>query len=133
MVMDEKITTTKPKAKEIQPYVERLVTKAKTGQLHQRRLVLARVTTEEAAAKLFNDLAKRFANRNGGYTRIRPAGYRRGDNAAMATLSFTEEPPKAEKPVHRNKNQVASSRTKASEAKSSEALGKGREKTDVKK
>lgn len=97
LVLEEKIVTTKPKAKEVAPYVERLISKAKVGTLHSRRQLLKLVTTDQAVSKLVNDLAPRFANRNGGYTRIKSAGYRQGDDAEMALLSFTEEAKQAKK------------------------------------
>src|SRR5687767_14211641 len=92
LVMEEKVTTTKPKSKLLQPYIERLITKAKQGGLARRRQALAALSTDEAATKLFEDLGKRFAKRAGGYTRIKAAGWRRGDNAELATISFTEQP-----------------------------------------
>lgn len=90
LVIKERITTTKPKAKEIAPYLERLITKAAQNTLHSRRQVRAAVNTLEAADKLCNDLGPRFKERPGGYTRIQPAGFRRGDNAEMATVSLVE-------------------------------------------
>lgn len=100
LVLEEKIVTTKPKAKEVAPYVERLVSKAKVGSLHSRRQLQTLVTTDKAVRKLIDDLAPRFSKRNGGYTRIKTAGYRQGDDAELATVSFTEEPKKVEtKPV----------------------------------
>ena len=91
LVLNESITTTKPKAKSVQPYIERLITKCKQGGLHQRRQVLTQLN-RGATEKLFADLAQRFAKRNGGYTRLQAAGWRRGDNAQLATISFTEKP-----------------------------------------
>lgn len=98
LVMHESMSTTKPKAKELSPYVERLITKAKNGTLHSRRQITAAINTEEAAQKLMNDLAVRFKNRSGGYVRIEDKGFRAGDDARLATISFTEKPlPKAKK------------------------------------
>lgn len=100
LVLQESITTTKPKAKAVQPYVERLVTKGKLGGLHRQRQVRA-VLSEDATKKVFDDLAKRFASRKGGYTSIKAAGSRRGDNAELATISFTEKATESEKAAPR--------------------------------
>lgn len=92
LVMAEKVTTTKPKAKVLIPYFEHLVTMAKKANLAAVRQVRAAVATDEAATKLMNDLAKRFGSRTGGYVRLASAGYRVGDNAPLATVSLTEAP-----------------------------------------
>ncbi len=98
LVMHESLATTKPKAKELSPYVERLITKAKNSTLHSRRQIAAAINTDEAAQKLVDDLAVRFKNRAGGYVRIEDKGFRAGDDARLATISFTEKPlPKAKK------------------------------------
>ncbi|MBI4101024.1 50S ribosomal protein L17 [Candidatus Microgenomates bacterium] len=93
LVMSEKITTTKTKAKLVTPYFERLITYAKQGGLHNRRQIMAALTTEEATRKLMDDLAQRFAKRHGGYTRMQSAGWRKGDDAELATISLTETKP----------------------------------------
>src|SRR5215471_8721837 len=86
------ITTTEAKAKALRPYVEKLVTKAKHGndahRVHRQRLVVARIRDKEAATKLFEEIGPRYANRNGGYTRILKLGPRHGDNAPMARIEF---------------------------------------------
>lgn len=92
LVMSENITTTKPKAKVLVPYFEHLVVIAKKGDLASKRRVRTQVTTDEAAAKLVNDLAKRFSSRSGGFVRLAPAGHRVGDDAELATISLTEAP-----------------------------------------
>ncbi len=86
-----KIKTTVFKAKQLRPYIEKLITFGKRGDLHSRRIVLSRLDNKTATKKIFDDLAKRFSNRNGGYTRIVRAGYRTGDCAPMAYISFVEE------------------------------------------
>jgi len=86
-----KIKTTVFKAKQLRPYIEKLITFGKRGDLHSRRIVLSRLDNKEGTKKIFDDLAKRFMNRNGGYTRIVRAGYRNGDCAPMAYISFVEE------------------------------------------
>jgi large subunit ribosomal protein L17 len=90
LVLHEKIETTLPKAKELRPYVEKLVTKAKVGDLHNRRQIIASLQTVEAAHKLVDEIAPKYSTRNGGYLRIEKTTNRRGDNAEMATISFVE-------------------------------------------
>lgn len=86
----ERITTTTPKAKELRPYAEKLITLAKRGDLHSRRLA-ARVIGQEAILnKLFSELAPRFAERAGGYTRIVQIGPRPGDNAPLAFIELVD-------------------------------------------
>ena len=82
------IETTEAKAKELQPFVEKLVTKAKAGTLHKRRLIARHVQRRETGDKLFQELGPRFAARPGGYTRILKIGARRGDGAEMARIEF---------------------------------------------
>ena len=94
LIVEEQITTTKPKAKEVIPYFERVVTKAKRGGLHSRRQVLAAISTETAVRKLYEELVPRFGERSSGFVSLKPAGWRRGDNAELATLSLTAQPGK---------------------------------------
>jgi large subunit ribosomal protein L17 len=82
------ITTTVTKAKVLRPYAERLITKAKRGGVHEHRLVVARLHDKDAAYKLFNDIAPRYSDRNGGYLRILKLGPRPGDNAPMARVEL---------------------------------------------
>lgn len=86
----EKITTTEPKAKALRPQAERLVTLAKRGDLHARRLALARLYDKAVVDKLFHVLAPRFAERRGGYTRIIKMSPRQGDGAPMAAIQLVE-------------------------------------------
>ena len=90
LIEHEQIMTTVPKAKEIRPFVEKLVTLGKKGDLSSRRLAISRTRDEDAVRKLFGTLAPRYADRNGGYIRIMRAGYRFGDNAPMAVVEFVE-------------------------------------------
>jgi large subunit ribosomal protein L17 len=82
------IETTEAKAKELRPFVEKLVTKAKQGTLHARRLAGRHVHKRETADKLFQEVGPKFAGRPGGYTRILKTGARRGDGAEMARIEF---------------------------------------------
>ncbi len=86
-----KITTTETKAKRVRPLAEQLITKAKRGDLHSRRRVLTVVRDKDVVFSLFDEIAPRFANREGGYTRIVKTGPRKGDNAPMAIISLVEE------------------------------------------
>lgn len=90
LIKHEQITTTLPKAKELRPFVEKLVTLAKKGDLHARRQAISAVRDVPQVGKLFDTLAPRYAERNGGYIRIMKAGFRHGDNAAMAVIEFVD-------------------------------------------
>jgi large subunit ribosomal protein L17 len=82
------ITTTEAKAKALRPYVEKLITKAKYGGVHRQRNVVAKIHDRDAANKLFAEIGPRYADRNGGYTRIYKLGPRNGDNAPMARIEL---------------------------------------------
>jgi large subunit ribosomal protein L17 len=86
-----KITTTEAKAKRVQPLADRLISKAKRGDLHNRRLVLQTVRDQAVVRTLFNDIAPAVAERQGGYTRITKIGPRKGDNAPMAVIEVITE------------------------------------------
>lgn len=88
LIAKESIVTTDAKARALRPHVEKLITKAKEDSLARRRLVRSRVKTDDASEKLFDELAPRYKDRPGGYTRLEAAGYRRGDNAKLTRISF---------------------------------------------
>ena len=88
LIAAEAIVTTEAKAKALRPYVEKLVTKAKHGGVHKQRLVVATIHDKDAAHRLFDEIGPRYADRNGGYTRILKLGPRPGDNAPMARIEF---------------------------------------------
>ena len=90
LIKHEQITTTLPKAKDLRPIVEKLITLGKRGQIHDRRRAFSMLRDDAVTAKLFDTLAKRFADRNGGYTRVLKAGYRHGDSAPMAVIELVE-------------------------------------------
>lgn len=90
LITHEQILTTVPKAKEIRPIVEKLVTLGKRGDLHARRQALSQIQDKDAVKKLFDTIAARYATRNGGYLRIMRAGFRHGDNAPMAIIEFVD-------------------------------------------
>ncbi|WP_113155271.1 50S ribosomal protein L17 [Nitratireductor sp. OM-1] len=90
LIEHEQIVTTLPKAKELRPIVEKLVTLGKRGDLHARRQAISAIRDEALVRRLFDTLAPRYAERNGGYTRIMKAGFRHGDNAPMAVIEFVD-------------------------------------------
>ena len=90
LIKHEQITTTLPKAKELRPYVEKLVTLAKHGGLSNRRLAMARLQDDAQLKKLFDVLAPRYADRPGGYVRVLKAGFRASDQAPMAVIEFVD-------------------------------------------
>ncbi len=90
LIKHEQITTTLPKAKELRPYVEKLVTLAKKGGLSNRRLADARLQDDAQLKKLFDVLAVRYADRPGGYVRVLKAGFRASDQAPMAVIEFVD-------------------------------------------
>lgn len=95
LIRHEQIATTLPKAKELRPFVEKLVTLAKKGDLGSRRLAIARVRDKDAVAKLFDTLGARYKERQGGYVRVLKAGFRQGDAAPMAIIEFVDRDPEA--------------------------------------
>ena len=90
LIEHEQIVTTLPKAKEIRPVVEKLVTLGKRGDLHARRQAISKIRDVEMVRKLFDTIATRYADRHGGYLRIMRAGFRKGDNAPMAVIEFVD-------------------------------------------
>jgi large subunit ribosomal protein L17 len=84
------IETTEAKAKELRPFVEKLITKAKSGTLHDRRMAGRHIHKRETADKLFQELGPKFVKRQGGYTRILKTGHRKGDGAEMARIELVE-------------------------------------------
>ncbi len=95
LLKHEQIKTTLPKAKELRPYVEKIITLGKRGDLHARRLVAARLHDDTVLRKLFDTIGPRYAERNGGYTRVLKAGFRYGDNAPVAVIEFVDRDPDA--------------------------------------
>ena len=95
LIKHEQIVTTLPKAKDLRPVVEKLVTLGKRGDLHARRQAISRLRDVDLVGKLFDVLAPRYKERNGGYTRVLKAGFRFGDNAPMAVIEFVDRDPDA--------------------------------------
>jgi large subunit ribosomal protein L17 len=90
LIEHEQIVTTLPKAKDLRPIVEKLVTLGKRGDLHARRQVIEQIGNEGVVKRLFDTIAPRYATRNGGYLRIMKAGFRHGDNAPLAVIEFVD-------------------------------------------
>ncbi len=90
LILHGRVVTTEVKAKKTRPFVEKLITKAKSGTLHARRLAGRHVQKREAADKLFQEIGPRYAQRPGGYTRILKTGHRKGDGAEMARIELIE-------------------------------------------
>lgn len=95
LIKHEQIKTTLPKAKELRPVVERLITLGKRGDLHAKRQAFAQLRDHAMTNKLFAALAERYKERNGGYTRVLKAGFRYGDNAALAVIELVDRDPAA--------------------------------------
>jgi large subunit ribosomal protein L17 len=90
LIAHERINTTTEKAKELRPFVERLITLSKRGDLHARRLAARHIHDRDVLVKLFDTIGPRFAERAGGYTRILKTGHRRGDGAEMAFIELVD-------------------------------------------
>lgn len=107
LVEHEQIVTTLPKAKELRPFVEKLVTLAKKGDLNSRRIAISRMRNKEQAKKLFDVIGPRYADRQGGYIRVLKAGFRYGDNAPMAVIEFVDRDEDAKGKVDRERGESA--------------------------
>ena len=107
LITHEQIRTTLPKAKELRPVVEKLITLGKRGDLHARRQAIAQIRDVAMVKKLFDVLGPRYKDRKGGYTRILKAGFRHGDNAAVGVIEFVDRDEAAKGldsgPVHERK------------------------------
>ncbi len=88
LILNERVTTTHAKARQVRPYAEKIITKGRRGDLHARRQVLAKIGDNDVVTKLFDEVGPRYENRPGGYTRITRIGPRRGDGAEMAVIEL---------------------------------------------
>ena len=95
LIKHEQIQTTLPKAKELAPYVDKLITLGKKGDLSSRRKAYSLLSEKEWASKLFDELSERYKDRKGGYTRVLKAGFRYGDSAPMAVIELIDRNPEA--------------------------------------
>ena len=121
LIINGRIVTTEVKAKKVRPYVEKLVTKARHGGLHNRRLAMSELQDKRVVHRLFEDIAPKAGDRPGGYTRILKLGPRRGDAAPMAILEFVDQPTSApalsvEEPKRRGRLRGRRQRRKGAEA-----------------
>lgn len=107
LVEHEQIVTTLPKAKELRPFVEKLVTLAKKGDLNSRRIAISRMRNKDQAKKLFDVIGPRYKDRQGGYIRIMKAGFRYGDNAPMAVIEFVDRDEEAKGKIDRERAEGA--------------------------
>jgi large subunit ribosomal protein L17 len=105
LIIQQSIETTLPKAKEVVPYVEKLITKAKKGDLHNRRLIIQSLQTVSTAHKLVDDIAPKLSKRNSGYFRIERTMTRRGDSAQLARVSFVDDLKQPKAAESRSKSQ----------------------------
>ena len=118
LVMNESITTTDTRAKEVRKSAEKMITYGKKGDLVSRRKALAFLHNDKAVVdKIFNDLAKRYENRNGGYTQILKVGERRGDNSLMSILRLVEETKKTEEKTAKKEEKKTTRRAAKKETK----------------
>ncbi len=111
LIEHEQIVTTLPKAKELKPIADKLVTLGKRGGLHARRQAIAQIRDETQVKKLFDVLGPRYKERNGGYTRVLKAGFRYGDNAALAVIEFVERDTDAKGAADRARTEAAEAET----------------------
>jgi large subunit ribosomal protein L17 len=114
LIQHEQIVTTLPKAKDLRPIAEKLITLGKRGDLHARRQAISQIRDVEQVKKLFEVLGPRYKDRNGGYCRVLKAGFRFGDNAPLAVIEFVDRDVEAKGAIDR-------ARTEALEAEAAEA------------
>src|SRR5439155_2250351 len=107
LIRHEQIVTTLPKAKDLRPIVEKLVTLGKRGDLHARRQAIAEMRDVAMVKKLFDVIGPRYKDRNGGYTRVPKAGYRYGDSAAVAVIEFVDRDVDAKGKEDRERHEAA--------------------------
>jgi len=107
LIRHEQIVTTLPKAKDLRPIVEKLVTLGKRGDLHARRQAIAEMRDVAMVKKLFDVIGPRYKDRNGGYTRVLKAGYRYGDSAAVAVIEFVDRDVDAKGKEDRERHEAA--------------------------
>ena len=107
LIEHEQIVTTLPKAKDLRPIVEKLITLGKRGDLHARRQAISQMRNEEAVRKLFATIGPRYKSRNGGYTRVLKAGFRYGDGAAVAVIELVDRDVSAKGAADRARTEAA--------------------------
>lgn len=120
LIHNESVVTTEARARRVRPHIERLITKAKKGDTHNRRLALKVLNDRESAYILFEELAPQFAERQGGYTRITKLPHRKGDNAPMALVELVLEPVSPKQAVVKEAEKAAQKAAAVDEAAASE-------------
>src|SRR3990167_7607794 len=113
LIIHESIETTLPKAKELIPYMERLITRAKDSSLHSRRLIISRLQTVSSAHKLIDDIVPKLKNRSSGHLKLERTVLRRGDNAQLARISFVDDLKVQTPKIEKTSVQAAKPKTKA--------------------
>jgi large subunit ribosomal protein L17 len=116
LITHEQIRTTLPKAKELRPFVEKLITLGKRGGLPARRQAMAVLRDTEVTQKLFGPIAERYKARQGGYTRVLKAGFRYGDTAALALIELVDRDPAAKGAADKARHEAAQKATAETEA-----------------
>ncbi len=116
LIEHEQIITTLPKAKEMKPLMDKLITLAKRGDLHARRQAIAKVRDVERVGKLFDVLADRYKDRNGGYTRVLKAGFRQGDQAPVAVIELVDRDVEARGRIDRERLAAENGEMESAEA-----------------
>ena len=106
LIKHEQITTTLPKAKDLRPLVEKMITIGKRGTLHAKRQLISKLPKKADFNKVFNELSERYKERNGGYTRIIKKGFRYGDSAPMAIIEFVDRNKQAKNPSVKNEDKA---------------------------
>ena len=119
LIKHEQITTTLPKAKDLRPLVEKMITIGKKGTLHAKRQLISKLPKKADFNKVFNELSERYKERNGGYTRIIKKGFRYGDSAPMAIIEFVDRNKEAKNPSVKNEDKATDN--KLAEEKKKEA------------
>ena len=116
LIEHEQIVTTLPKAKEMRAIADKLITLGKRGDLHARRQAISQIRDVANVKKLFDILGPRYKDRNGGYTRVMKAGFRHGDNAAMAVIEFVDRDPSAKGAADRARLEAEAAANPSSDA-----------------
>lgn len=132
LIVEERIETTLPRAKELRRVADRMVTLGKKGTLHARRQALSYVRSQQAVQKLFSEIAERFAGRSGGYTRILKLGHRQGDGSPMAIIEYLDAPMKPSREERRKSREAVRKAQEETAQKAKKAKKDKKEKKEKK-
>tara|TARA_B100000989_G_scaffold224412_1_gene171823 strand:+ start:330 stop:890 length:561 start_codon:yes stop_codon:yes gene_type:complete len=133
LIINEQIKTTLPKAKDLKPFVEKIITLGKKDTLHSKRKVFSILRSNQSVNKVFNVLSKRYKSRNGGYTRVIKAGFRYGDASPMAIIEFVERDVEAKGLLDKNRLANENETKKDFEQETLKTKSEEKNKTDLKK